>query len=375
MGRMRVRVRGPSGQSVVNFDPTATISELLDEISSKTAIARSNLTIKYGYPPKVLQLSSLSEDSLVADLDVRLDGEQLTVSGNDTSSGQETMETQPTQPTITNFTSQVAKDSQYSNQGSHGEEAGSFSFGNFGSAPSTAPPVSTNQGAKKDGPLGLQRKKNNVTDDPPEIIMPEHQATMVLRIMPDDNSCLFRAIAQAVTPEMDTMNELRAIVAATIQANPEKYSKVVLDDKEPDDYCRWIQTEDAWGGQIELDILSQHFDIEISSIDVQTLRVDRYNEGQPTRCIVVYSGIHYDTIALAPFDAPPESDIKVFEVADDGILASALALCQTLQDRRYYTDTAGFKIRCNDCGSIVVGERGATEHATQTGHYNFGEDT
>lgn len=192
--------------------------------------------------------------------------------------------------------------------------------------------------------------------------------------MPDDNSCLFRAVASAVMPDIDTMTELRSLIAQSIQSQPSRYPAVVLDNKSPDDYCRWIQTEDAWGGQIELDILSRQFDIEICSIDVQTLRVDRYNENMPSRCIVVYSGIHYDTIALSPFDMPPEMDIKIFNQSlKDQVLEQAVALCQKLQERHYFTDTAAFKIKCNDCGTICRGETGATEHASKTGHYNFGE--
>src|SRR4030095_6096064 len=105
----------------------------------------------------------------------------------------------------------------------------------------------------------------------PEIILPDRGGTLVLRIMPDDNSCLFRAIASAVLPGMDAMKELRSVIAQMIQANPDSYPKVVLDNKDPDDYCRWIQTEEAWGGQIELSILSKHFDVEICSIDVKRL--------------------------------------------------------------------------------------------------------
>lgn len=210
-------------------------------------------------------------------------------------------------------------------------------------------------------------------NDPPEIVLPEQGGTLVLRIMPDDNSCLFRAIATAIMPDLDTMNELRSVVAQTIQSNPDVYSKAVLDNKDPDDYCRWIQTEDAWGGQIELNIISNQFDIEICSIDVQGLRIDRYNEGRPKRCIVVYSGIHYDTVALSPFDSPPEFDIKMFETTNDVILSSAVELCQTLKGKGYYTNTAAFQIRCKQCGAICVGEAGATEHASKTGHYSFDE--
>jgi hypothetical protein len=89
--------------------------------------------------------------------------------------------------------------------------------------------------------------------------------------MPDDNSCLFRAFGTAVLPGDDlSMLELRSLVASAIQAEPEVYTKVVL-EQNPDDYCRWIQTQDAWGGAIEMGILSKHFDIEICSIDVQVI--------------------------------------------------------------------------------------------------------
>ena len=138
--------------------------------------------------------------------------------------------------------------------------------------------------------------------------------------------------------------------------------------------------EDAWGGAIELDILSRHFEVEICSIDVQTLRTDRFNEGRPTRCILVYSGIHYDTIALSPSDAPytranapPDFDTKIFDTDDPFILEGAVEICKVLQGKHYYTDTAAFSVKCNICGKACVGEKGATEHAKETGHYDFGE--
>ena len=175
------------------------------------------------------------------------------------------------------------------------------------------------------------------------------------------------------------MTELRSIIAQNIQAASDVYSEVVL-DQPIDKYCRWIQTPDAWGGAIELGILSKHFDVEICSIDVQTLRVDKFNEGRPTRCILVYSGIHYDTIAMSPSDppfqqayAPPEFDTKMFNSYDDTILDKAVELCRVLQGQHYFTDTAAFSVKCNICGGIFTGEAGATEHATKTGHYDFGE--
>lgn len=215
--------------------------------------------------------------------------------------------------------------------------------------------------------------------DSPEVAIASHSSTLVLRVMPDDNSCLFRAFNSAFFGAMDNMQELRSIIAQTIQADPSSYPKVVL-EKEPDNYCRWIQSPDSWGGAIELGILSQHFDIEICSIDVQSLRVDKFNDGKSKRCILVYSGIHYDVIALSPSDepydksyAPPEFDTKVFDSFDEEVLLKAVELCQDLQKQHYYTDTAGFSVRCNVCGGVFQGEKGATEHAKKTGHYDFGE--
>ncbi|PLN77970.1 putative OTU-like cysteine protease [Aspergillus taichungensis] len=324
---MRVRVRGPAGQSTVTLEDDATVGDLQSRIAETTGL--SAFDVKYGYPEiRPLTLDTLQADQKLTEAGLNLNGEQLIITKKDT--GNEPPE-----------------------------------------------PISTSQPQlNKPSP---SHKPKDVSDDPPELPSPEHSGTFVLRIMPDDNSCLFRAVGSAIMGGMDAMNELRSVIAQTIQENPDLYSEAVLERK-PDDYCRWIQNEDSWGGGIELSILSKHFDIEICSIDVQTLRVDRFNEGPPTRCILVYSGIHYDTIALSPSDppfthshAPPEFDTKVFDAADPIVLDRSLALCEILQRKHYYTDTAGFQIRCNTCGGVFTGEKGATQHAAQTGHYDFGE--
>ncbi|EFR02703.1 ubiquitin thioesterase OTU1 [Nannizzia gypsea CBS 118893] len=325
---MRLRIRGPNGQSAITLEDTATVEELLNHISQVTTL--SSFDIKYGYPPQPLTLSQFDAKSKVIDIGVNLNGEQLIVSKREEPAGQP----------------------QPSNDQAKGRSA---------------------------APLSLTKKKSSIEDNAPEIPSPEHGGTIVLRVMPDDNSCLFRAVGSAVIGAMDTMTELRSIIAQSIQAQPDFYTTAVL-EKSPDDYCRWIQTEHAWGGGIELGILSKHFEIEICSIDVQTLRIDRFNEGCPTRCIVVYSGIHYDTVALSPSDepythayAPPEFDTRIFDSSDSIILEKAIELCRILKEKHYYTDTSNFQIKCNICGGLFIGEKGATAHASETGHYDFGE--
>ncbi|PGH12559.1 hypothetical protein AJ79_04180 [Helicocarpus griseus UAMH5409] len=341
---MRIRIRGPGGQSTISLDESATIHDLQAQISKQTEL--SSYDIKYGYPPQPLHLDQFEPTKPITEIGTNLNGEQLIISRR---------ETEPVSDTsvATATTNQIDSNTPAHTAGSQRDSS---------------------------KPLSLSRKQNTgVENDPPEVPSPEHAGTVVLRIMPDDNSCLFRAVGSAVIGAMDAMTELRSIVAQTIQEQPEIYSAAVL-EKAPDDYCRWIQTEDSWGGGIELSILSKHFDIEICSIDVQSLRVDRFNEGQPTRCIVVYSGIHYDTIALSPSDAPythsyapPEFDTKIFDAADPVILERAVELCRILQGKHYYTDPSSFQVQCSTCGGLFVGQRGVTEHAAATGHYDFGE--
>jgi ubiquitin thioesterase OTU1 len=329
---MRMRVRGPSGQSTVTLNDSASISDLREQIAEKVGL--TSFDVKYGYPNlKPLDLDSFQPDQRISDTGVNLNGEQLIVAARESA-------VPLNEPTLSQPSPAFQQPSQQA----------------FTSKPT-----------------------EKTSDDPPEIASPAHAGTFVLRVMPDDNSCLFRAVGAAVMGEMDTMVELRSIVAATIQSNPSEYTAVVL-GKDPDDYCQWIQNEDSWGGAIELKILSEYFNIEICSIDVQTLHMFQFNEGAATRCIVVYSGIHYDVLALSPSDPPythadpfAHGDTKIFDAIDPVVLEKAKELCQVLQSKHYYTDTSGFSVRCNTCGGTFTGERGATKHASETGHYDFGE--
>ncbi|KAJ5555510.1 hypothetical protein N7461_003980 [Penicillium sp. DV-2018c] len=328
---MRIRVRGPSGQSTVTLDDSATIGDLRDQIAEKTSLG--TFDVKYGYPLQPLELDTYQPDQRISEIGIHLNGESLIVAQKEGAS-------------------RAARDDEDHATTAHPE-----------------PPR----------PSRSHIPQEDRAEDPPEIASPEHAGTFVLRVMPDDNSCLFRAVGAAVMGDMDTMVELRSIIASSIQSNPEEYTEAIL-GQSPDKYCAWIQNEDSWGGAIELKILSEYFNIEICSIDVQTLNMFQFNEGAPTRCIVVYSGIHYDVLALSPSNPPythanplADGDTKIFESVDPVVLEKAKELCRVLQGKHYYTDTAGFTVRCNVCGGTFTGEKGATKHAAETGHYDFGE--
>lgn len=343
------------GQSTASFDDNATVDALRKQIAEVTALPRFH--VKCGYPPKPLSLDDYPASKLLTELDVKLNGEQLLVTR---------AEDATTSPVSSSVSETQANNMRSQTTGKTPSKVQSST--------SATQSSSSQPGSRKpDAPLTLARKERKDMD-PPEVFAPELGGTIVIRIMPDDNSCLFRAISLAVLSDLDAVTELRSIIAETIQQDPITFNRAVLDNKDPNKYCQWIRSQDSWGGQVELLILSQHFGVEICSIDVQTLRVDKYNEGASKRCIVVYSGIHYDTIALSFPNEPPERDLKQFEdFIKDEVLPKAVELCKKLQDQHYFTDTSGFQLRCTDCGAKLVGEKGAQEHAAATGHYNFGE--
>lgn len=325
---VRIRLRAPNGQHTLALDDNAAVSDLLSAITTSTDLPLYDL--KWGFPPQPLDPSLYGLSTLLKDTDLNLNGAQIIV--------------------IAQATGDPTEQKQDDNR--H---------------------ASTSQSA---APLSLQRKEQPALKDTPEVFVPDRSGTVVLRVMPDDNSCMFRAVGSAVlTDTLDSMTELRSLVAQSIQRDPEYYNEAIL-QRSPDDYCKWIQYADSWGGGIELSILSQEFDIEIASINVQDLRVDRFNEGRPRRCILVYSGIHYDTIAFVPYGSStfsPENDVKLFDASDDVMLEAARQLCGELKKQKYYTDTQKFDIKCNICGWRGAGERGAVQHAEETGHVDFGE--
>jgi ubiquitin thioesterase OTU1 len=319
---IRIRLRAPNGMHTIALDDNAAVSDLLSSISNATNLPLYEL--KWGFPPQPLDPSLYGLSTLLIDTDLKLHGSQIIVIAQATGDPSETASTEKS----------------------------------------------------SSAPLSLQRKQNEVLKDTPEIPVPSRGGTVVLRVMPDDNSCMFRALGSAVlSSSLDSMTELRSLVAQAIQGDPDMYNEAILQRK-PDEYCKWISYSDSWGGGIELSILSKEFDIEICSINVQDLRVDRFNEGRARRCILVYSGIHYDTVAFVPQGSPTydtENDMKLFDAQDETILEAARQLCGELRKKHYFTDTQKFSIKCNVCGWKGAGETGAVQHAEKTGHMDFGE--
>jgi ubiquitin thioesterase OTU1 len=189
-------------------------------------------------------------------------------------------------------------------------------------------------------------------------------------------------------------------VAATIKSDPGTFSSAIL-GAPPDEYIAKILKPNTWGGAIELAALATHYRTEIASVDVETGRVDHFSPPEGTsatgqRCIVLYSGIHYDAATLAPVpEAPAEWHQTVFPILardeSDPVLLAAKKLAGILRSKHAFTNTATFDLRCEVGDSLLCttffqvsfldkvckkglkGEKEAREHAAETGHTSFGE--
>ncbi|KAK9235431.1 hypothetical protein V1525DRAFT_434687 [Lipomyces kononenkoae] len=337
---MRLKLRLPSSASqVVALSDDAVVADLLDEVRRIGELQHAaDVQVRSGFPPKPLDLSN--KNAKIIELGVS-SGDQLIVS-------------------VASTAIELP------------EEVKKLTAG-LGVSLSTSSPVPALETSK---PRNASMPKT--MDDigrPPEVPCgPDN--VVVLRVMDDDNSCLFRAIGYALLRNLDTMHELRSLVASAILEDPSEYPDVVL-GKPREEYCAWISRSNSWGGAIEIAVLAKHFDITICSIDVATGRVDSFNPNRPTFIIVVYSGIHYDTVALAPegVEATYEFDQTVFDNDSAGqqVLTAADDLATLLRKRHYFTDTAGFSIKCDVCGSVFKGEKQAQTHSESTGHAKFQE--
>ncbi|KAM0277533.1 hypothetical protein ACHAQH_005732 [Verticillium albo-atrum] len=322
---MRARYKGPSGTGVLSLDDGASVGQLFDEIRAKTSIA--DFTLKYGWPLKLLENDQ--KDSIAKELG--LNGETFTIVPA------ETAHPAPAAP--------------------------------------AAPSSSRNVIPALDIPQSPTQGPESVS-----VAWAEREGTLLLRVMPDDNSCLFTAFGGAL-PRQIPAPELRKMVADHILAHPDTYSEAILATP-PGAYARAIQGRDRWGGAIELGIFSDLFDVEICTFDVKGQTLLRFGENKDTRCLLVYSGIHYDRVALSPSEPPyqestlpPELDRTVWPTDDSDVLEKTQKLVAQLHEIHYYTDPAEILLTCDvpGCQWIGSGERAGREHAEKTGHVALSE--
>ncbi|SPO30474.1 related to OTU1  len=372
-----IRIRHPQGTSSHPINETSsTLAELQMFIQSQCGISPSDQELKIGYPPKALSIDSVAPETLLGDTTVGIkNGEQVIVARKP---GTTSTSTSSSDPSTTPY--------------------GAPSTSSFGAMGGPKPNISTSTGPRiasfaglgartlddgltaKPAPSSSAASLQKVADGDVSIPLPSNQGKLSLKVVPDDNSCLFSSIGYLFEHRLgsDICKNLRHIVASAIRKNPDEYPDIVLGQPR-ESYIAKILDSKTWGGAIELAILAKHYGVELVSIDVASGGVHRFGEdvGYENRGILVYSGIHYDAMTLLGNGEEttvfPNLTAMGIPTEEDAVLKTAKELCEELKRRRYYTDTSSFSLKCKVCGTGLKGEKGALEHAKQTGHGDFGE--
>ncbi|KAJ1916157.1 hypothetical protein IWQ60_008196 [Tieghemiomyces parasiticus] len=147
---------------------------------------------------------------------------------------------------------------------------------------------------------------------------------LIRRCALSDGSCLFHAMAFVTKNRLGKAPVLRRRVAAYMRRHPSIYYAAGF-TMTVHEYSRWILHPRNWGGALELDIMAILFGLQIYSIDIRDLHIDKYGRHQyPTRVFLVYTGSHYDAVGLAPtLNMKFEDDVTEFD-ADVPQYTSAL---------------------------------------------------
>ncbi|KPI90539.1 hypothetical protein ABL78_0299 [Leptomonas seymouri] len=153
------------------------------------------------------------------------------------------------------------------------------------------------------------------------------RAHLTRRRCPADNSCLFHACAYILHDKSRSDGALiRQECVRAILEHPEMFNRNTL-GMDPADYAAWLSNKDTWGGAIELEVLSFLYKTEMFALDLQSSTVQKFGTGMgyTVRVFLVYTGNHYDCIAMNPtYNSSSErEDQTLFNSRDDNILKRA----------------------------------------------------
>jgi len=343
MTGLNLRIRFPDGQGVLKgIDGSTTLESLIFKSLDTMNVRKEEKEcsqILSGFPPKPLEM---------ADTSVSI--ESLGIKSGDT------LIFKLSDKTSSSIGSSLPNGTNPSTPAQNGIE--------------TAPPSNETNGI-------INNDTNRVLENSEESLnkrLKTNTSDIVLKrvVVPADNSCLFTSINCCMCGEVvqsEHIQFMREIISVTVSSDQEKYSEAFL-GKSNEKYCSWIQTKDAWGGAIEVQILAEYFQVMIVVVDTQSVSLTKFGEfgNFDQMMLIIYDGIHYDALCQ---QRPTRKTI--FSSKDERVLDTARILGETERKAHNYTDTTGFTLKCLVCGHKMKGQKEAQSHAMSTKHTNFSE--
>jgi len=184
---------------------------------------------------------------------------------------------------------------------------------------------------------------------------------MIRRTVPNDNSCLFYAIAycaEGAEASRSVEQRLRGLMRDNVLSDPDPETRALFLGKPVAEYAEWIMNPHHWGGEPEIVALSDHYKVEIAVVSCEMMSTIVYGEGASGgRIYILYTGSHYDPLVSgASPDAMPSEERKIQPSEPNGELeASALAIAKKqIEDAAKKAKQKRVKkIKCGGCGALL----------------------
>lgn len=199
--------------------------------------------------------------------------------------------------------------------------------------------------------------------------------------MPNDNSCLFYALAylcEGAAPSKGIETRLRGLIAAKVLADPDPETKaLLLGMNSVYEYSEWIKNHHHWGGENEIIVLAEYYNVEVCVISCETQGTLVYGRctSAVARVYILYTGQHYDPLVGADSPSTPEAEeIKRFTIGGSAELDSAALLIaeeHAVEAAKRAKQRRVKRIKCGGCDAVLADAAAFQSHC---GEYEHDDD-
>lgn len=193
--------------------------------------------------------------------------------------------------------------------------------------------------------------------------------------VPNDNSCLFYAIAylcedgdEAAATTAAKEQELRGVCSAMALGDPDRETRALILGMGVEEYCEWIMVDHHWGGENEVVSLARHYGSRICVVSADALLT--YGDCGPT-VYLLYTGTHYDPLVGVRGDG---SEVRRFDGGAPAAFEKALKVfAAAVRDKaaRRAASEVIYTIKCGGCGMKFVDAAAFQAHC---GDYDHDDD-
>ena len=201
--------------------------------------------------------------------------------------------------------------------------------------------------------------------------------TVVRRVVPNDNSCLFYALAylsEGASASPAVEQRLRGLAAEAVLKDPDPETRALFLGKPVTEYAEWIMDTFHWGGENEIITLAAHYGVEVAVVSCETMSILCYGQdpAASARIYILYTGQHYDPLVGAcDTSTPVEEEAKKFGVGGSPEVDAA-----ALEIARQHNEEAAKRakqkrvkrIKCGGCGALLADSAAFQEHCGEVEH-------